>query len=186
MLVNVLNRVTRDYYENLDPANFPVEAWVHNPSLAAVQGVDRAYWVITGDAVSSMTTPQITALEAVRLPRVKTVKLEVLDDKTSGLIQQGFEFPTASGKIFSLSLESQANIHGIYITRALPEVTYPIRWLTKDDDAYIDLVDAADVEAFFLKALGTIRTIKDAGSALKTSVSTATTVAGVLAVVDSR
>lgn len=182
-----LNRRTRELHENVDLADYPEADFVHNPDLSAVLGKPVHLWVITGDVITLLTQEVMEARAAARIPKqlagAKGGRIEAIDKRTEELIKEGFDF---GGKIFSLSLESQANIHGIYTARALPEVTYPIRWLTKDDLNYVDLEDADHVSDFFLAALGTIRARKDSGSALKEQVLAATTLAEVEAITDTR
>jgi hypothetical protein len=182
----VLHRANKVLTQNVDLADFPVEKWIHDPDLSAVEGIDPRYWVIVGDNVTSVSPEEISAGEAMRLPRARALRVNAVDDKTAELIANGFEFPPESGKVFSLSLESQANIHWIYTARNLPEITYPIHWLTSNDEDSVDLEDAADVENFFLTALTAIRAARDAGNALKDQVRAATTRAAVAAITDAR
>jgi hypothetical protein len=133
-----------------------------------------------------LTAGEITTLDGVvgafsPLDLRKHARVEEIDARTRGLISGGF---THSSVQISLSLNSQTRIHGAYTARAL--LVYPVEWNSIDDTALLTLVDAADIEAFFGAALGTIRTHIDSGTALKTSIRSATTQGELDAVVDGR
>jgi hypothetical protein len=61
--VNVVNRENGGLWECVDPANYPVEDWIHDPDLTAVAGLDPKYWKITGDVVSAMTEAEKAAVD---------------------------------------------------------------------------------------------------------------------------
>lgn len=109
-----------------------------------------------------------------------------IDARTEVLIYTGFEFPPESGLVFSASDEMQRTLTALYTVREHAAITYPITWSTGDDQNSIDLLDAAMVEAFYLTGLGTIRAMKDAGTALKLAVRDTVTLVEVAAIVDSR
>ena len=67
-----------------------------------------------------------------------------------------------------------------------PALTYPLDWNTIDDLDVYAIPDAATLDGFYLTGVGTIRAHLDSGTALKTSVRAATTIAEVDAVVDNR
>lgn len=134
--------------------------------------------VVSGDFVE-MT-------DAEKLPKLKVERFKEIDQRTRELIDQGFEFPPGSGLVFSLSKESQSNIHGAYTARNLANFEYPVHWLTNEDDGFVDLQGPTDVENFFLTALGTLRAHKDSGSDLKDQIRAAATKMDLDAVVDDR
>ena len=120
------------------------------------------------------------------LAQVKAKKLEDIDKRTKQLIAQGFEFPAASGQIFSLSADAQRSIQGLNHARDLPEFTFPVEWNTEDDTGKISIADSATAHNFFLVALATYRGHLDSGTPIKDQVRTAATTADVDAVTDSR
>lgn len=185
-MADVLHRVTKAIEKSVHTPHYSSSAWIINPDLSAVQGVDKKYWKIVGDVISEMDQSEKDAVDAAELDDLKHQRYKQIDIRTGELINQGFEFPPSSGNIFSLSSESQHNIHGVYTSRNLPELSYPINWLTKDDDASVSLTDAATVEGFFLTALGTVRAHKDSGSAIKEQIRAAVDTAAVNAISDDR
>jgi hypothetical protein len=134
--------------------------------------------------VMTVVEGELTPLSPeIALPIWKRLRVAEIDARTTALIAGGFSF---GGVTFSLSLESQHNIHGVYTARSHTALTYPLRWMSKDDSSYLDLVDADAVEGLFLTALGTVRARKDSGTVLKQGIGTATTRAELDAVVDER
>jgi hypothetical protein len=63
---------------------------------------------------------------------------------------------------------------------------YPIEWNTIDDNDVVLLNNAAEVEACYISAVGTLRAYLDSGTSIKANVRAATTPAGVKAVADER
>ena len=188
-MITILNRKTLHTMQIRDMLEFdrlgPLRSdWVLAPDLSEVNGVSKKYWKLTGDVVSEMSQPEKDAVDAAEFYEHKLLKYEAIDAKTSALIAQGFQFPT-DGYMYSLSLESQANIHGVFTARNLG-VNYPIHWLNIDEQGSVDLENANDVTEFFLTALGTIRAHKDSGTVLKDLVTAATTVEQLYAIVDDR
>jgi len=113
----------------------------------------------------------------------KTEKIAEIDARTDTLISQGFTF---GGMVFSLSLEGQLRVEGMDRLRFDPACSYPISWNTKDDLEHTELADAAQLHAFFMTAVGTLRYRVDSGTALKNAVRSATTLAEIDAVIDTR
>jgi len=126
------------------------------------------------------------AAESRLLARLKGRRMVEIDERTRELIENGFEFPPASGNIFSLSREFQLMLAGLNQEREAPEVVYPIDWNTADDSAKISLANADMVRSFYLLAVGTVRARRDSGTTLKDQVRAATTVAEVQAIIDNR
>lgn len=121
--------------------------------------------------------------EQTKLPGAKEAKLKAIDTRTVELINQGF---TYAGKVFSLSERAQNTWTGLYTVRNEPVLTYPVKINLLDDSGTHDLVNAADVQGFYLTAVGTYRARLDSGTGLKDQVRAATTLAGIEAVQDNR
>jgi len=115
------------------------------------------------------------------LEEAKQRKCEEIDDRTAELVADGFEF---NGVVFSGSVESQSRVIGAYTARAF--ATYPIRWMSKDDSTYVDLVDESMLTSFFLIGFGTLKAKIDVGSTLKIQVSGANSVEEVNSITDPR
>ena len=182
-MADVLNRTTKTLLRSVNTPNYPTAQWIIDPDLSAVSGVPVEEWVIEGDAVRAMTTAE---KDAQLLTVVQQRKYAQIDVRTRELIAQGFEFPAASGQIFSLSSEAQRNIHWMETSRDLLEFTYPVSWNTLDDAGVLSISDSATAHNFFLAALSAYRGHLDSGTDLKDSVRAAITIAAVNAVVDSR
>lgn len=117
---------------------------------------------------------------------LQEAKNYTIDQNTTTLIEQGFQFPAETGLIFSLSATAQTNLLGLNSAAADPAFVYPVEWNSIDDEGVYSIPDEATANAFYLTALGTIRAWKDSGTALKDQVRAATTPAEVAAVQDNR
>ncbi len=170
-------------YELLTSANTPdylVADWIHNPDLSALTGVPKSRWIVVGDTVREMTAAE---QDINILSSVKASKLLAIDARTDALIASGFVY---SSKTFSLSLPAQIKMNGSHMVRDDPSFTYPVIWNTMDDNDTISLADSAALDAFYLTALGTVRSHLDSGTALKDQARAAVTVAVINAIVDNR
>lgn len=131
----------------------------------------------------------LTIIEAhtgspLTLPRAKVRKYAAIDARTEELIADGFEHPSASGDIFSLSDRAQRKMNEYALETA--SLSYPLDVTTLDDGENVALADAAAVDAWHLTAVETVRGHVDSGMALKDSVRAAADIAAVDAVVDNR
>lgn len=151
--------------------------------------------VVTIAFVDDLSAPEIVSLDAVvaghegsshTVDKAKQHKIGEIDTKTSELIGLGFEFPPASGIMFSLSANGQKTIMAMELAKDDPSFGYPIKYNSKKDDAVASIGDAVTAHDFFLIALGTVRAHLDSGTALKDAVRAAATVAEVEAIVDPR
>jgi hypothetical protein len=123
---------------------------------------------------------------SLTLDEYKELKTNAIDRVTGELISLGFEFPPASGKIFSLSTSAQTNILALDNTRDDPAMTYPISYNTIDDKDVYSVPDSVTLHNMYLTALSTKKSHLDSGTALKDLVRSAVDKAGVDAVVDNR
>ena len=117
---------------------------------------------------------------------LQEAKNREIDERTTELIEQGFQYPPSTGLIFSLSQVAQKNLLGLQSAADNPAFAYPVEWNSIDDEGVYSIPDATTAHNFYLTALGTIRAWKDSGTALKDQVRAATTPAEVAAVVDNR
>lgn len=117
------------------------------------------------------------------LTYAKRSKIKEIDARTDALIAKGF---TYQGKQFSLSLTAQSKMMGLNQVRSEPEVQYPIRWNTKEDDSVVVLANADAVRGFYLTAVGTYRYHVDSGTDLKDLVRSASTIEDLNSIVDDR
>lgn len=148
--------------------------------------VDAGHLVNLESAV--IIEKDITALDGtpteITLEDLKSIRFTEIDSRTGELIANGFEYPPASGKLFSLSTSAQINISALNQSR--DELTYPINYNTIDDMDFYDVSDAADLHNMYLTALSVKKAHLDSGTALKAQVRAAVDDAGVNAVVDNR
>ena len=128
--------------------------------------------------VNDGTAKQLT------LHNYKLLRFDEIDIRTGEKILEGFEFPPASGNVFSFSPNAQSNLLGTYSAKEL--LTYPFGWSLKDDSSVYQIADIAEMSNFFLTALSTKKAWQDSGIALKQAVEAATDEAGVDAVIDNR
>jgi len=113
----------------------------------------------------------------------KHLKHSSIDRRTDKLISEGF---TYSGKKFSLSAMAQVKIMGTHQIRTDPNLTYPIRWNTIDDNDYYEIIDSTDLHTFYMTSVATYRSHVDAGTALKDLVRAATSKEEVDMIIDNR
>lgn len=111
----------------------------------------------------------------------KKAKNAAIDRRTRQLIDGGFTF---NSKKFSLSASAQLSL--IAAKAAGADLTFPVKWNTKDDSGTESFVDGPALKAFFLTGLAAARGYIDGGTTLKDSVRAAADVAAVDAVVDNR
>lgn len=116
----------------------------------------------------------------------KPDRIRAIDQRTTQLIDKGFEFPPGSGVRYSLSVESQSKLLGMDSLRDDPLFTYPVVYNSIDDLGEIAIPDSATIHSFFLMAVGTYRAHLDSGTALKAQIRAATTQEELDAVVDDR
>jgi hypothetical protein len=113
------------------------------------------------------------------LPDAKTQKCNAIDRRTQELIDEGFVF---SGRTYGFS----ANLTAFDLLRADPGLAYPIDYDSLDNTSVLSLANANELHTFFLAAFNGLRASLDSGTALKTKVRAAATVADVEAIVDPR
>lgn len=130
-----------------------------------------------------LTNPDNIGTE-VSLTNYKALKNNAIDQRTGELIDQGHEYPPASGKMFSMSHNAQLNTVGLNMSK--DELSYPIDYLTKDGLDKVSLVDATAVHNFYLNLLGTKKAHLDSGNALRDQVAAAVDEASVDAIIDNR
>jgi len=149
---------------------------------------------LVADFVDTLTGSEVTTLDdtvaahqlVAALTDAKAEKIKTIDANTGALIGKGFEFPAASGIMYSLSDAAQRTLIAADQQRSDPTFTYPVIWNSKDDLSEISLADATELHNFVLTAVGTTRAWLDSGTGLKSQVRAATTVAEVEAIVDNR
>jgi hypothetical protein len=136
---------------------------------------------ITVQELDVKTNPNNIATE-LNLANYKQLKFNAIDEKSGDLILSGgFNY---GGIDFSLRLTSQINLLGVEIKRNDPIL--PITFNSVDNTQEIVLSTAADVDNFFMSALGQKKAFLDSGTALKDEVRAATDKTEVDAVIDNR
>lgn len=114
----------------------------------------------------------------------KKYRKSEINNRTGELVSNGFEYPSGSGNIFSLSEVAQSNLHGL---KANSSVTpYPLPWATINDDGEYFITDEADALAFYGTAFTVVTTHRQGGNTLKRQINAANTRAEVEAIVDNR
>jgi hypothetical protein len=120
-------------------------------------------------------------LTNLNLNDYKKLRFKEIDIKTGELISQGFVY---NSKIFSLSNNAQLNLLGVDIKRN--DGILPLTFNTIDDMDDITFTDPAELDNFFMTALGSKKTHLDSGSALKLSIRNAASHLEVDAIIDNR
>lgn len=115
--------------------------------------------------------------------RNRKARIVEVDARTDQLVAAGF---TYASKQFSLTLTSQMKMVGAHAAKDDPAMVYPIVWNTLTDDDTYSIADAADLHAFYLTAVGTLRAHLDSGTDLKNSIRAATTQVALNGIVDNR
>jgi hypothetical protein len=105
----------------------------------------------------------------LNLDREFSGKISAIDTKTKSLISKGFEFPAASGQIFSLSSDAQSSLLGLYSAAQKGGIlTYPY-FVSQMDDKKIDIsiADNATMISYCETAFGTLSVHKNSGKVEK-------------------
>jgi hypothetical protein len=185
-MATVVHKTTFQILSSVNTPDFDPAQWLVNPDLTALDGVPTKYWKLSGNAVIEMTQTEKDAVDAANLPEVKRERYADIDLRTAELIEGGFEFPPASGLIFSLSDHAQSNLLGMKTMLSDPAFTYPVEWNLKDDSSVFSIPDEATAASFYATAVGTVRAHLDSGTAIKSQIRAATSEAEVAAVTDPR
>lgn len=184
---SALHRTTLKLVTSVNTPDYPTGTWVINPDMSPVAAVPTKYWKLTGDALSEMSQAEKDVVDAADFPAYKQAKNAAIDQRTVELINQGFLY---SSKVFSLSSSAQSYWNGLGNLAANGLLTepddFPMTVNTLDDTDTHDIVNIANAIGLFAAAAATIKGHLASGTALKTQVRAATTVAEVDAVVDSR
>lgn len=192
-MANVIHRTTYERRDSVQTTDYPVETWVRNPDLSAVDGVPMKYWKLTGDVFSEMDQGEKDAVDAADLPALKEARYLEIDTRTTELIEMGFGY---GGKVFSLSRQAQSNLLGVQasinkasrkgILTQFEAAVFPLTFNTLDDSTSIDIATVNEFDTFFDVAFGTGKAHLESGTSLKEAIRNAATKAGVDAVVDAR
>ena len=110
-------------------------------------------------------------------------KIGAIDRRTEELIGMGFIY---GGVACSLSIPSQSKMTAAHQIKDHPYFAYPVEWNSIDDSSTYSIASAADMDMFYLTAIGTIRARLDSGTSLKNLVRAAALVAEVEGIVDPR
>ncbi len=149
----------------------PERGWVNGKEFTAPQGTEYDAYAYDG---TSVLVEWIGTLQ-----EAKDAKIAEIQERTDELIEQGFTFDS---KVFSLSLSSRT--YWIGIKAIEPLVTWPLNVETISDESYT--LSQANLDSFLGTALATIQANFDSGTTLKNQVLSATNIADVNAVTDSR
>lgn len=114
------------------------------------------------------------------LSSAKQAKILAIVARSKELIDAGFPY---SGKTFSLSQGAQTNYLAMLVAAAM---IAPTSVPTLGEGDSINLANAGAIQAFVGAAIGYVKTVLEAGTALKMQINAATTIPDVLAIVDPR
>lgn len=179
-----INKTTLEYFSGINPNDYNLNDWVVTDDVSEIQTIPHEYWKVSDDIIVEMNQAEKDIVDADNLSNLKLARYNEIDIKTGELISLGFEFPSASGNIFSFSTNAQSNLLGTFTAKDL--LPYPFPWNTKDDELTYQIVDSTEMANFFMTALGTKKARQDSGSALKSQIRDAVNKAAVDAVIDNR
>lgn len=128
--------------------------------------------IVSGSVVANVTNFNKTAL------------MKIIDMRTQWLINEGFEYPAASGNVMSLSIPAQINWIGVHQNKAAAG-QYPISVMNKSDTDKITLTGSSDVDNYFDAAYNTVRQIISDGSDIKKNIKDAADDAAAQAAADA-
>ena len=171
-----INRTTFKFQSSRDPAIADQVNWLklHYHPGYITGSFDPQDWEVVGEEVEIKN-------EASRVIRIRKLRIAQVNARTAVLIEQGFSY---GGEVFSLSLTAQANLQDLYARRT--SISWPLTIEVGDDSKTLVLADQAAGGAYYLSARNTIDGHRLTGRALKDQLRTATTLAELEAVVDSR
>lgn len=78
-MATVLNRTTKELIDSANTPDYPLANWIINPNLSAVSGFASKYWIITGDAVTLMSSAQRAAVDAAELTAARDAIANQID-----------------------------------------------------------------------------------------------------------
>jgi hypothetical protein len=107
----------------------------------------------------------------------KAVLLEMVDEKTTNTIFNGFTF---NNKIFSLSISAQINWSNLF---NIPDSFFPLTLSCKDESTYS--LSLENRQAFYLTAMGAKHTILMNGTNLKQQIISCSTIEELQTIKDS-
>ena len=99
------------------------------------------------------------------LAQLKRDHYKAVDARTRELIAQGFEYPPATGQMFSLSAEAQMKWTAMYAAKSL--LTYPVIVVTADEQDNESIDSEAENGLFYTAMVETVRAHIDSGRVLK-------------------
>ncbi len=169
-----------EYTPSKDPAGYIGHdtgwASVQKPAVGNIWGYNyNADPPVLVEIAASIASP---VDETVADYKIKVMAL--VDIETKRRISLGFEYPAASGKTFSLSVESQINWLWLETKTAL--LIYPYQIRTADELAIHAIVDEADAQAIVNIAFVTKEIALTAGRVVKAAIAAETTKDDVIAV----
>ena len=181
-MASVINRTTLQFIPTVNTPDYSAVDWIINPDLSGVEGVPKYYWKIVGDYVVEMDQAEKDVVDEEELPGFKQEKIDAIDDRTSELICEGYEF---DGKIFDTDPNAQFNWKNMFDLTNAGILPFPVATCTKFNMHY-EFVNQDSVNAFYLGGVGHIQGELASGRALKYQVLACTTKAEVDAIVDPR
>lgn len=172
---------------NVEKTIPPGESW---HSGAAVSSVWLRRLVGTGGVHNALVEahappPEPTPAEPT-LNALRQRKKESINDTTRKLITKGVEYPSGSGRFFSMSDAAQRNWTDLDRNADDPDITYPLFVSAADDSVLHMLADADEVRALYRENALRRLQVYGGGVALKAACDAAKTIAELDAIHDDR
>lgn len=80
-MATVLNRVTKELIESANTPDYPVEDWIINPDLSAVDGFDRKYWKVDQNRVVLASELERAAIDEAEAAAAKESEVNQITDE---------------------------------------------------------------------------------------------------------
>jgi len=172
-MATIIHRTTLELRTSVNTPDYDPSEWIINPDLRSVAGVPTQYWKVdpnNSDGVVTMTRAEMDTMDSARLPALKQVLVDAVDDEIERRIHDGpgFEWPANSGVFFSLSANAQTKWVGLMVAKDL--LTYPLTVPSRHDDVFYDIKNAAEAQEMYVAATSAIKRHLVDGTAAKAAV----------------
>ena len=160
---------------SVNTPDYPIANWWVNPTLPQC---DCRYWKNDAGTLAEMSSAEKDAAYLVIDKQAKTTEIA---QRTEELIAAGFTF---SDEDFRMSELDRLRLAEYYLVRST--LTYPLTLTSSDGLATVMVYNSTALEAVFDIVTTVTREYNDSGDVLMAQVRSATTLAEVAAVVDTR
>lgn len=157
------------------PIDFTLDAITTLPVVEGVRdAVDAVILTMPAafpDAIIIPDPPPVGVSVAEDLEMVRTRYLTAIEsEKDKRISVTGFEYPPASGKVFSLTARNRDYVLSLNSADTRNVLPYPFAIRTADERDTVSLADAAEALAFYYAAMAAVQVQRDAATPVKIAV----------------